>query len=390
MILRSFSQLINRNLILSSVNLKNNFYSKHVNELFITKADIYTEKVVNKDDSSKAINLKKLFNQFKTLSASINDVKKELNVDGIDKELLTLMKEEQNEMEKEKFSMVEKILNEIYEYEQMKDPNRIPNDSGCLFEISPGVGGKESQLFAAELCNMYQQYFNAKCWDLSDEESDVFESEYMKHYKAKIEGYSVWDHMKYEIGVHRVQRVPKTEAKGRIHTSTVTVACIPITNTIPIELNEKDLKIETKRASGAGGQHVNTTESAVRITHLPTKISVECQEGRSQIKNREIAMKKLLKIMKENALNESFEKYLKTRRNQIGSGNRNEKIRTYNFSQDRLTDHRLSALGNDDIESTVYNLEEFMQSPKRLDSLIDSLRIADREQSLVELLQNLK
>lgn len=205
----------------------------------------------------------------------------------------------------------------------------------------------------------------------------------------------------------------KTSSLIRIHTSTVTLACIPITKTHSIELNEKDLKIETKKASGmshifiisdksnikfifnknivnigAGGQHVNTTESAVRITHLPSSVSVECQEGRSQIKNREIAMKKLKDILADKQIKDTFDRYLKTRKSQVGQANRNEKIRTYNFNQDRVTDHRLSGSQNES-NATIHDLESFFTDPMRIDNFIDALRQHDKERELIAVLEKL-
>jgi peptide chain release factor 1 len=214
MFLRRFRQLINRNIVLSSTVSKNSYYSSHVNQLFLAKADIYAKKI-DEDQNSSASNLRKLFMEFNKLLTSIGDVGKEIGAGSDDKELMALMKEEHIELEKEKKNFIEKILNEIDNFEQTKDINRIPSNSGCIFEISSAVGGRESQLFASELCLMYNQYFDSKCWVLSEVESDLTEGEYLRHFKARIEGYSVWDHMKYEIGVHRVQRIPKTEAKGR-------------------------------------------------------------------------------------------------------------------------------------------------------------------------------
>jgi peptide chain release factor 1 len=204
---------------------------------------------------------------------------------------------------------------------------------------------------------------------------------------VKVEGLNVWNYLKFETGVHRVQRVPKTETRGRIHTSTIAVACIPLLVKDRIKINEKDLKMETKRASGAGGQHVNKTESAVRIIHLPTGIAVESQEDKSQIKNRETAMKKLNQILADQHAKEVFDKYMQTKKSQVGHSNRNEKIRTYNFQQDRITDHRLSQTSED---GTIFNLEDFLNNPERLENFINVIRRSDQEKNLIEILNRYK
>lgn len=218
MIIRRLQKLFIKPSVLYNLYSQRNYYSAHVSQLFLSKADSYLNKLNDADFSNahQKNNLDSLFKDFKNISSSISDVSGELNnKDNDDKELLGLMKEEKVELEVQKNELVAKLLNEIYEFEMLKETNPIPKNSDCLFEISPGVGGKEAQLFAHEMSEMYQNYFNYKNWNLIDEEIDT-EGEYMRHYKAKLEGNFVWEHMKYEIGVHRVQRIPKTEARGRL------------------------------------------------------------------------------------------------------------------------------------------------------------------------------
>ena len=235
-----------------------------------------------------------------------------------------------------------------------------------IVEIRPAAGGEESALFAQELFRMYLYYAERMGWKteiLSRQDTDLGG---MKEVSFSIQGHDVYQHMKYESGVHRVQRVPATEASGRIHTSTVTVAVLPEVDDVDeVPINEKDLRIDTYRSSGAGGQHVNKTESAIRITHLPTGIVVTCQDERSQRQNREKAIRilqaKLLEIERQKAEDE----ITSSRRSQVGAGDRSEKIRTYNFPQSRLTDHRigfsvhnLSAVMEGDLEDVIKALIE--------------------------------
>ncbi|XP_061284347.1 peptide chain release factor 1-like, mitochondrial isoform X2 [Bos javanicus] len=218
---------------------------------------------------------------------------------------------------------------------------------------------------------------------LSDKEQELQETQHLlhgglRHASASIGGSEAYKHMKFEGGVHRVQRVPKTEKQGRIHTSTMTVAILPQPTEINLVINPKDLRIDTKRASGAGGQHVNTTDSAVRIVHLPTGIVSECQQERSQLKNKEMAMKKLRAKLYSLQLEEETSKRYSARKIQIGTKGRSEKIRTYNFPQNRVTDHR--------INKSLHDLETFMQGEYLLDELVQSLKDYANYESLVEII----
>jgi peptide chain release factor 1 len=214
-------------------------------------------------------------------------------------------------------------------------------DRDALVEIRAGAGGDEASLFAAELMRAYQRHADLRGWKCEHLESTPSEVGGFKEVILKITGEEVFRHMKYESGVHRVQRVPATEAQGRVHTSTVTVAVLPEAEEVDVELKPDELRIEVCRAGGAGGQHVNRTESAVQVFHLPSGLMVRCEEGRSQIKNKELALQILRSKLYEQKLREQQGAYSSQRRALIGSGDRSEKIRTYNFPQSRVTDHRI-------------------------------------------------
>ncbi|CAK6446502.1 unnamed protein product [Pipistrellus nathusii] len=257
-------------------------------------------------------------------------------------------------------------------------PSEETDENDLILEVTAGVGGQEAMLFTAEMFDMYQQYAAFKRWHF--ETLEYFPSEIggLRHASASIGGAEAYRHMKFEGGVHRVQRVPKTEKQGRIHTSTMTVAILPLPTEINLVINPKDLRIDTKRASGAGGQHVNTTDSAVRIVHLPTGVVSECQQERSQLKNREMAMKKLRAKLYSMQLEEETSKRYNARKIQIGTKGRSEKIRTYNFPQNRVTDHR--------INMSLHDLETFMQGEYLLDELVQSLKDYADYESLVEVI----
>ncbi len=253
-----------------------------------------------------------------------------------------------------------------------RDPNE---DRNIILEIRAGAGGDEAGLFAADLLRMYQRYAEAHGWKLEPIESSISERGGIKEVVVQISGPEVWSHFKFERGVHRVQRVPATEASGRIHTSTATVAVLPEAEEVDINIDPGDLRIDTYRASGAGGQHINKTDSAVRITHLPTGFVVACQDERSQIKNRAKAMKLLRSRLLEQLQEKHDREISQNRKSQVGTGDRSEKIRTYNFPQDRITDHR--------INFNIHNLPGVMEG--NLDTLIKELQKREQEKQLADL-----
>lgn len=243
-----------------------------------------------------------------------------------------------------------------------------------ILEIRAGTGGDEASLFAADLLRMYSRFAETRGWKIESLESSPSEVGGFKEVIIKISGEDVYRTMKYESGVHRVQRVPATEAQGRIHTSAATVAVLPEAEEVDFELKSDEVRIEVCRSSGAGGQGVNTTDSAVQVLHIPTGTIVRCQDGRSQIKNKEKALSILRSRLLEKKQQEEAAKYSANRRNLIGSGGREEKIRTYNYPQNRVTDHR--------IELTLYNLDQFVEG--KIDPIIQGLLAEDTKERLAE------
>ena len=277
------------------------------------------------------------------------------------------------EMAQEEFETAQADMEQINEELKVLLLPRDPNDDkNVIIEIRGGAGGDEAALFANSLYRMYSMYAESKRWKVEIANLNDTELGGIKEVSFIIEGDGAYSRYKFESGVHRVQRVPETEASGRIHTSTVTVAVLPEMEEVDFEINPTDLSIDTFRASGAGGQHVNKTESAIRITHVPTGTVVECQDERSQHKNRERAMKILASRLYEEECRRQAAEQAAERKGQVGTGDRSERIRTYNYPQGRMTDHRIGL--------TLYKLEQILNGA--LDEVIDALIMADRAEKL--------
>lgn len=253
-------------------------------------------------------------------------------------------------------------------------PRDAADDNSAIVEIRAGVGGEESALFAGDLFNQYKSYAMRKGWKIEIIEENATSLRGYKEIIFKIDGVGVYARMKFESGIHRVQRVPETEAAGRIHTSAASVAVMPEAKDIDVVIDDKDIRIDIFRASGAGGQHVNKTDSAIRITHFPTGIVVTCQNERSQLQNKATAMAVLRSRLYEKQRNEQMNASNASRRSMVGSGDRSEKIRTYNFPEQRVTDHR--------IKLTLYKLDDILAGGEGLDEMIDALISADQLERL--------
>lgn len=305
------------------------------------------------------------FREYKRAKEEFEEAEGILNESGVDKEFKEMAQQQliSSRADMEKFEEELKILL------LPKDPD---DDRNVIVEIRGGAGGDEAALFANSLFRMYSLYAQSRNWKTEIISANPTELGGYKEISFSVEGEGAYAKMKYESGVHRVQRVPETEAQGRIHTSTITVAVLPEMEEVDVEINPADLEIQTFRSSGAGGQHINKTESAIRIIHHPTGTIVECQEERSQIKNKEKAMKMLYSKLYETKLNEQTDKIAAERRIQVGTGDRSERIRTYNYPQSRVTDHRIGL--------TLYKLDAFMNGD--CDEIFEALAIADQTAKL--------
>lgn len=331
--------------------------------------DEISEQLMNPDIISDQEQYKKLMKEHKQLTPVVEkyreyaraldderEAKNLLSEGGLDKEFKEMLEEELNTAK----AKIESVSEELKILLLPKDPN---DDKNIIVEIRGGAGGDEAALFAGVLTRMYSMYAEARRWKVEILSANETGLGGYKEISFMVEGEGAYSRLKYESGVHRVQRVPETETQGRIHTSTVTVAVLPEVEEVEFEINPADLQIDTYRAGGAGGQHINKTESAVRITHIPTGVVVECQDERSQHKNKEKALKVLRSRIYDQMIAEQNEQIASDRRSQVGTGDRSERIRTYNYPQGRVTDHRIGL--------TLYRLEQILNGD--LDELIDGL-----------------
>ncbi len=304
------------------------------------------------------------YKEYKKVLEEKTDAEKSI-LSETDSEMKTLLSDEIQ-------SLKEKLVEITGELKILLIPKDENDDKNVIIEIRAGAGGEEAALFAYELYRMYVNYADKNRFKTEEIDSNETELGGIKEVTFSVVGKGAYAKLKYESGVHRVQRVPETESQGRIQTSTATVAVLPEVEDIEIKIDEKDLKVDTYRSSGAGGQHVNKTESCIRMTHIPTGIVVTCQDERSQIKNREKALKVLKSRLYDHYNSEYRKEYDENRKSQIGTGDRSERIRTYNFPQGRITDHRIGF--------TLYSLENFLSGD--IGEMIEALAIADREAKL--------
>ncbi|MBQ5905860.1 MAG: peptide chain release factor 1 [Clostridia bacterium] len=305
------------------------------------------------------------YREYKAAEDTLNESRTLLNEGGLDKDFKEMVLEE---YEQAKIDTA-RIFDELKILLLPKDPN---DDKNVIVEIRGGAGGEESALFAGVLYRMYSMYAESKGFKTETLYSNPTELGGFKEVSFMIKGEGAYSRFKFESGVHRVQRVPETENQGRIHTSTTTVAVLPEAEEVDIEINPADLQIDTFRSSGAGGQHINKTESAIRITHLPTGTVVECQDERSQHKNKDKAMRILRSRILEAEREKQQSSIADERKSQVGSGDRSERIRTYNYPQKRLSDHRIGL--------TIYKLEQILNGD--LDEVIDALITFDTAEKL--------
>ncbi|HAC0991270.1 TPA_asm: peptide chain release factor 1 [Listeria monocytogenes] len=307
------------------------------------------------------------YREYKNVNEQINETK-ELLGEKLDDEMREMAKEEFAELQKEKADLEERLKLLLVP----KDPN---DDKNVILEIRGAAGGDEAALFAGDLFRMYSKYAESRGWKVEIMDANPAGIGGYKEIIAMMNGNDAFSRMKYENGAHRVQRVPETESGGRIHTSTATVAILPEAEEVEIELHDKDIRTDTFASTGAGGQSVNTTMSAVRLTHIPTGIVVSMQDERSQLKNKDKAMKVLRARVYDKFEREAREEYDANRKSAVGTGDRSERIRTYNYPQNRVTDHRIGL--------TIQKLDQIMEG--KLDEIIDALILEDQTSKLEHL-----
>jgi len=332
------------------------------------------EVIANQNEWKKLVkehaDLEELILKYREYKKVLQDIEEaqELIKDTDDKDFFEMLQEELEELEERKEELTKAM-------ELLLLPKDPMDDKNVVMEIRSGAGGEEAALFGADLLRMYTRYAERHGWKVEFMNSNMTDIGGVKEVVFAITGTGAYSRLKYESGVHRVQRIPTTESGGRIHTSTATVAVLPEAEDVDVEINLNDLRIDVFRSGGHGGQSVNTTDSAVRITHLPTGMVVTCQDEKSQLKNKEKALRVLKARLLDLYQSEKNAEYAEARKSQVGTGDRSERIRTYNFPQGRVTDHRIGM--------TIYQLEEFLDGD--CDELIDALILAEQTEKLKNL-----
>ncbi len=348
-------------------------------ELMRARYHELTELIGKPEIVAKQDEWQKYVKEHALLQPIIEKYEEYLNINGQMDECKAMMDGEDKEMkelaEVEYYDLKEKRESTLGELKVMLLPKDPMDDKNVIIEIRAGAGGDEAGLFGMELLRMYHRFAERCRWKVEDVDINETELGGIKEATFMLKGHGAYSKMKYESGVHRVQRVPETESQGRVHTSTITVAVLPEAEEVDFEILDKDLKIDTYRSGGAGGQHINKTDSAVRMTHIPTGIVVSCQDERSQIKNREKAMRVMKARLYDYYQSQKDAEYAENRRTQVGTGDRSERIRTYNYPQGRVTDHR--------INMTIYSLPAFLDGD--MFAMIEALALADQNAKLSKL-----
>ena len=349
----------------------NHVVARHdeLREILTTQSNINSQELqLISKEFAELVDIVEVVSEFRKMKIEAQDLAELIADPGTDNELRTLAEEE-----------FYKLKNKLPQKESEIQLKLLPKDGAdeknAILEVRAGTGGDEAALFAANLFRMYQRYAEQQNWRFIPIDINETGIGGYKEASANITGKGVFARLKFESGVHRVQRVPETESQGRVHTSAATVAVLPEAEEVDIKIDTKDLRIDTYRAQGAGGQHVNKTDSAIRITHIPTNIVVQCQDGKSQHKNRAQAMKMLRSKLYETERKEKDSARATDRKNQVGSGDRSERIRTYNYPQGRITDHRINL--------TLYKLERVLEGD--LDEIINALLTEDQATRLAEI-----
>ena len=328
---------------------------------------------INQENFDEYAKISKEYSNLKPLVGKINDYfKSQKEISGLEELMISDEEEMRNEAIKEKNFLLKKIGNLEDEIKVLLIPKDESDEKNAIIEIRAGTGGEEAALFAADLFRMYVKFSELKSWKIEIIDLSETDHDGIKEVTLNVSGKDVFGTLKFESGTHRVQRVPETESSGRIHTSAATVAVLPEASDVDVELLEKDLRIDIFRSSGPGGQSVNTTDSAVRITHLPTGVVAQCQDEKSQHKNKSKAMIVLKTRLYDHERKKQTDEIADKRKSQIGSGDRSERIRTYNFPQGRVTDHRINL--------TLYKLDEILNAVG-LDEVISGLIIAEQGES---------